>query len=207
MVEPSACGQHVHTVTPRRGKLRNQTLHLLVLRNPWGNQDEWLGKWSDRAAEWNENKEVAEELAFHPKADGLFHMAWEDFATIFDQIEVCCMPMPSQRAAFHEPRSAEPPPGKRTSASEGVGGNDGSAAAKGSASVPRASRGPYLPRTRPPLPKVGLRLKFPGVMIEPTVSRPEAPFQQYLEARLTYLEACRKAEERHAAERQTERAE
>ena len=59
---------------------------LLKLRNPWGTF-EWTGKWSDGSKEWT--PAVARAFGYTQEDDGTFFMAWDDFCTHFDGIDVC----------------------------------------------------------------------------------------------------------------------
>ena len=77
-------------------------VRLVELRNPWGNQHEWSGAWADAAPEWKAHPEVAKELKFQPRADGLFWMSWESFVEIFTSVEVCRKSMPTVRASFDD---------------------------------------------------------------------------------------------------------
>ena len=63
---------------------------LVKLRNPWGNNCEWKGAWSDGAKEWDENPQFVEELKYEgDKDDGVFWMDWKDFCENFTKIDVC----------------------------------------------------------------------------------------------------------------------
>ena len=63
---------------------------LVKLRNPWGNEHEWKGAWSDGSKEWTENPTFAAELNYVPKAnDGVFWMEWSDFSKYFNKIQIC----------------------------------------------------------------------------------------------------------------------
>jgi len=75
-----------HTYSLIDVKLLTGGLKLLWLRNPWGNEKEWKGAWSDGSEEWKKYPEVAEELDHHDAADGLFYMAWEDFKSRVSEI-------------------------------------------------------------------------------------------------------------------------
>jgi len=75
-------------------------LQLLQLRNPWGNEQEWSGDWSDSSPLWEQHPEVKDALHFAPSADGLFWMSWDDFRNNFDSIEVCKRAMPGKRGDF-----------------------------------------------------------------------------------------------------------
>ncbi|KAG1685298.1 Calpain-A [Nymphon striatum] len=63
---------------------------LLRIRNPWGNEAEWKGAWSDKSREWtllseDEKKEIG--LTFDD--DGEFWMSFKDFSTNFMKLEIC----------------------------------------------------------------------------------------------------------------------
>uniref|UniRef100_A0A069DWP5 Putative cytosolic ca2+-dependent cysteine protease calpain n=1 Tax=Panstrongylus megistus TaxID=65343 RepID=A0A069DWP5_9HEMI len=63
---------------------------LLRLRNPWGNEDEWNGAWSDKSPEWRfipESKK--EEIGLTFENDGEFWMSFRDFIKYFSRLEIC----------------------------------------------------------------------------------------------------------------------
>ncbi|XP_076636729.1 calpain-A-like isoform X2 [Colletes latitarsis] len=63
---------------------------LLRLRNPWGNEAEWNGPWSDQSPEWrfiSDNEK--EELGLTFDVDGEFWMSFQDFKQYFTQLEIC----------------------------------------------------------------------------------------------------------------------
>ncbi|XP_056638162.1 calpain-A-like isoform X3 [Diorhabda sublineata] len=63
---------------------------LLRLRNPWGNEDEWNGPWSDEAPEWRFiSQEEKEELGLTFDKDGEFWMSFKDFMKNFSRLEIC----------------------------------------------------------------------------------------------------------------------
>lgn len=72
--------------TPRtRGKIP-----LLRIRNPWGNEAEWKGAWSDGSPEWRYISEsTKQEIGITFDDDGEFWMSFEDFLQHFDRIEIC----------------------------------------------------------------------------------------------------------------------
>lgn len=78
--------KYVNIQTPgRSGKIP-----LIRLRNPWGNEAEWNGPWSDKSPEWrfipdHEKEEIG--LTFDD--DGEFWMAYKDFETNFSRLEIC----------------------------------------------------------------------------------------------------------------------
>ncbi|CAG9837674.1 unnamed protein product [Diabrotica balteata] len=63
---------------------------LLRLRNPWGNEDEWNGAWSDEAPEWRYiSQEEKEELGLTFDKDGEFWISFKDFMKYFSRLEIC----------------------------------------------------------------------------------------------------------------------
>ena len=70
---------------------RKQGLFPLVrIRNPWGNEAEWNGAWSDHSMEWQFiTDEAKEEHGIVFDADGEFFMSAEDFFKYFDSLEIC----------------------------------------------------------------------------------------------------------------------
>ncbi|XP_044263644.1 calpain-A-like isoform X2 [Tribolium madens] len=78
--------QYVNIATPNvSGKIP-----LLRLRNPWGNESEWNGAWSDHSPEWHYISDSdKEELGLNFDADGEFWMSFKDFQQHFNRIEIC----------------------------------------------------------------------------------------------------------------------
>lgn len=63
---------------------------LVRIRNPWGNETEWNGAWSDGAPQWNYiPDEEKEYLGINFEDDGEFWMSYKDFIKYFDQLEIC----------------------------------------------------------------------------------------------------------------------
>ena len=58
------------------------------VRNPWGNEAEWKGRYGDGTRDWDRNPLHKRELNPEFKDDGAFWMTWEDFRTIFTDIDV-----------------------------------------------------------------------------------------------------------------------
>jgi calpain len=62
---------------------------LVRVRNPWGNEVEWDGAWSDGSPEWRYiPDEEKEHLGINFEADGEWWMSLKDFLKYFDQLEV-----------------------------------------------------------------------------------------------------------------------
>lgn len=63
---------------------------LIRLRNPWGNEAEWNGAWSDQSQEWRFiPDDQKEEIGLNFDSDGEFWMSYRDFTRYFDRIEIC----------------------------------------------------------------------------------------------------------------------
>ena len=63
---------------------------LVRVRNPWGDQQEWTGAWSDSSKEWRElGQEERESFGLTVDTDGEWWMEWRDFVENFDEVEIC----------------------------------------------------------------------------------------------------------------------
>lgn len=61
---------------------------LIQIRNPWANEVEWNGPWSDSSPEWTDR--MKHKLKHVPQSkDGIFWMSWQDFQVHFRSIYVC----------------------------------------------------------------------------------------------------------------------
>ncbi|VDP35927.1 unnamed protein product [Schistosoma margrebowiei] len=84
---------HAYSVTDIRQvhtNYQSQSIRLIRLRNPWGNDREWSGPWSDQSREWrnippDERKRIG--LTFDE--DGEFWMSFDDFVRYFSRLELC----------------------------------------------------------------------------------------------------------------------
>ena len=62
---------------------------LVRIRNPWGNEAEWKGAWSDQSREWTiVSDEEKRSLGLTFDADGEFWMSFEDFRKNFTNLEI-----------------------------------------------------------------------------------------------------------------------
>lgn len=69
---------------------------LVQIRNPWANEVEWNGPWSDLSPEWTDR--MKHKLKYAPQAqDGVFWMSWQDFQLHFCSIYVCRIYPPEMR--------------------------------------------------------------------------------------------------------------
>ncbi|CAG0893965.1 unnamed protein product [Cyprideis torosa] len=80
------CVREIEVNTPNTsGKIP-----MLRIRNPWGNEAEWKGAWSDKSREWSlipDDEREAIGLTF--ESDGEFWMSFKDFVNNFEKIEIC----------------------------------------------------------------------------------------------------------------------
>ncbi|CAM6110257.1 unnamed protein product [Calypogeia fissa] len=69
---------------------------LVQIRNPWANEVEWNGPWSDLSSEWTDR--MKHKLKYTPQAeDGVFWMSWQDFQLHFRSLYVCRIYPPEMR--------------------------------------------------------------------------------------------------------------
>ena len=62
---------------------------LVRVRNPWGNEAEWKGKWSDGSPEWQFiPDDEKEKLGLNFEHDGEFYISQKDFMTYFEAVEM-----------------------------------------------------------------------------------------------------------------------
>ena len=62
---------------------------VIELRNPWGNGDEWNGRWGDQdRRSWTARLRKLHNME-HPKPDGRFFMPYKDFLRFFNQYSIC----------------------------------------------------------------------------------------------------------------------
>jgi len=80
---------------------------MVQIRNPWGNEHEWNGRFSDTWDGWSDPKykKLKEALGLHDggKPDGLFWMCWEDFCESWDTVSVAHKPMNTPRGQAQAP--------------------------------------------------------------------------------------------------------
>lgn len=68
----------------------NESIPLVRLRNPHGNEKEWNGDWSDGSEQWNAiSKRVKKKLGLEFESDGEFYMSYNrDFLKYFGKVEI-----------------------------------------------------------------------------------------------------------------------
>lgn len=80
--------------------VNEQTVRLVRVRNPWGNEVEWNGAWSDRDPVWNQlPPQDRQNLGQKSRADGEFWMTYEDWINNFEQIQICNLSPDSLKSA------------------------------------------------------------------------------------------------------------
>ncbi|KAI6657713.1 Calpain-9-like [Oopsacas minuta] len=83
---------HAYTVTDARSVHipKQGMLEMVRVRNPWGNEREWKGDWSDNSPQWRcISDEERNELELVFADDGEFWMSFEDFRDQFTEMEIC----------------------------------------------------------------------------------------------------------------------
>ncbi|XP_010552284.1 PREDICTED: calpain-type cysteine protease DEK1 [Tarenaya hassleriana] len=73
---------------------------LVQIRNPWANEVEWNGAWSDSSPEWTDR--MKHKLKHVPQSkEGIFWMSWQDFQIHFRSVYVCRVYPPEMRYSVH----------------------------------------------------------------------------------------------------------
>lgn len=69
----------------------SRDLRLVKVRNPWGNEVEWTGKWADKDPVWSDAsyQDVTSQLCGTRGADGCFWMTWDDCVANFSTAGAC----------------------------------------------------------------------------------------------------------------------
>lgn len=82
-------------------QIREVDGHKLVqIQNPWANEVEWNGPWSDSSPEWTDR--MKHKLKHVPKSkEGIFWMSWQDFQIHFRSIYVCRIYPPEMCYSVH----------------------------------------------------------------------------------------------------------
>lgn len=82
-------------------QVRDVDGHRLVqIRNPWANEVEWNGPWSDSSPEWSDR--MKHKLKHVPQSnEGIFWMSWQDFQIHFRSIYVCRVYPREMRHSVH----------------------------------------------------------------------------------------------------------
>jgi len=79
---------HAYTVTKVQ-KLSTGKQFVRV-RNPWGNEQEWKGKWADGSKEWDLlSTDDQQQFGLTFDCDGEWWMEYEDFLRYFNELEMC----------------------------------------------------------------------------------------------------------------------
>ena len=69
--------------------VNGRMVRLVRCRNPWGNDVEWNGAWSDRDSVWNQlPPQDRQNLGQYSRHDGEFWMTFEDWISNFDQVQI-----------------------------------------------------------------------------------------------------------------------
>lgn len=78
---------HAYTIT---GAKMHNNIPLIRIRNPWGEETEWKGNWSDASAKWDSVPEsFKKEIDFKKADDGEFWMSYRDFVKHFHDVTIC----------------------------------------------------------------------------------------------------------------------
>jgi len=104
---------HAYSITGvQELTVQGQTVNLVRIRNPWGNQYEWKGAWGDSSPELKMlSQSQRQEMGLSLADDGEFWMEYNDFTRNFQKMEICnlspdCLEGPENKhhweTVFHE---------------------------------------------------------------------------------------------------------
>ncbi|ELT98268.1 hypothetical protein CAPTEDRAFT_97820 [Capitella teleta] len=82
---------HAYTITRvMRISHRMGEERLLRIRNPWGNETEWKGSWSDDDSNWQwVDDDTKRYMEMTHRDDGEFWMSFKDFCRHFQEVTIC----------------------------------------------------------------------------------------------------------------------
>ena len=82
---------HAYSITGvAQVHVHGQAIPMVRIRNPWGNEREWKGAWSDGSDEWNMvSDEEKREIGLTYDDDGEFWMSFNDFYREFSRVTIC----------------------------------------------------------------------------------------------------------------------
>lgn len=72
---------------------------MLCMRNPWGSDKEWNGKFSDHWGEWGSYPELMGQLEVGAAPDGKFWMCWEDFKENWTTVSIAAKAMNTMKGS------------------------------------------------------------------------------------------------------------
>ncbi|KAG8198044.1 hypothetical protein JTE90_001879 [Oedothorax gibbosus] len=85
---------------------------LVRIRNPWGIDTEWNGKWNDSDSNWhNVDSSTKQKIEYIKRGDGEFWMSYQDFCREFEEVTICSItPDLSQHSSIKSnPSNADGP--------------------------------------------------------------------------------------------------
>lgn len=92
-----------------------ETHKMVCMRNPWGNDKEWNGRFSDSWGDWGSYPELARQLGVSGHSpDGKFWMCYEDFLANWDTISVAAKSMDTIRGTNNTTRGIAAKASKKT---------------------------------------------------------------------------------------------
>jgi calpain-15 len=81
-----------------------ETHRMCCMRNPWGNDKEWNGKFSDTWGEWGSYPELASAIGWSDAPDGKFWMCYDDFLANWTTVSVAAKEMDTIRGTNNTTR-------------------------------------------------------------------------------------------------------
>lgn len=90
-LESGLFARHAYSVTAAKEVSlkadEEEKVRLVRVRNPWGDRNEWKGKWSDHSSAWSlVSEETRQSLNLRIEQDGEFWLSYNDFIAHFDAL-------------------------------------------------------------------------------------------------------------------------
>lgn len=79
---------------------------VLEMRNPWGDRNEWNGRWGDNSEVWTPSLRKRHNVSMN-QDDGRFFMPYEEYLEYFDHISVCYYEDDYHLSSFKEQQESE----------------------------------------------------------------------------------------------------
>jgi len=86
-------GHAYSLIAAREVEADGETHKMICMRNPWGNDKEWNGRFSDSWGEWGSYPELLAALEVGSAADGKFWMCWDDFKENWTTVSIAAKSM------------------------------------------------------------------------------------------------------------------
>jgi calpain-15 len=92
-------GHAYSLIAAREVEADGESHKMICMRNPWGNDKEWNGRFSDNWGEWGSYPELHAALEVGAAPDGKFWMCWDDFKENWTTVSFAAMGMNTKKGS------------------------------------------------------------------------------------------------------------